>query len=556
MDNGPFEIQYVYSFLLSPLSIGVFADVRNLGGTFPDLADRLAKKYEEFNRDGGPHLSMKRCEIHMSEERVPSVARLPLYHRFPHISIEYSMGCWQVQKFVRCAKDLPARPDGAPGFTEVAVGVSAFVFESGAGLLGIRLSAPGEDTSLKVGPSFSSLANAMSLADFQDPSALTDEDGLEFPYALTPPEALRERDKKYHELRAATLHDVFNRELERFVDFLQNAFEPKDDEKFKNFPSEETQVVSLLEKCRDGLRKLRGLRSLDSEMLYPLYQEDGRRRPYSQRPLVIACVQSDNPSAYSEEELMHSVECGLGPARQCVDLKPFGVEGRAICISGPVGILVVTGTDGAEVKDNLLELVLRVFGSIRLSWHSMTVMNCYMGRQLIEISDQITRLGGEVTGHPSAEAVKNKLDELGRLTGSFYGLLMADDPLLNAVHFAPYSELFRKASRGYDFAAVKTELWSKLNALHALRGSVEKKLQYTENLSEGRRASKYFWGGSWVTGLGGLFYLAGADFLPLVGARPLFASVKWIEWLAPAFVVFAGLSIILKLLKLRSGRKA
>ena len=74
----------------------------------------------------------------MSEELVPVSARLPIYHRFPHISVEYSLGEWDIKIYHKGQGGIPEVLE-APLFSKICLKINTFVFESGAGIMTVSL---------------------------------------------------------------------------------------------------------------------------------------------------------------------------------------------------------------------------------------------------------------------------------------------------------------------------------------------------------------------------------------------------------------------------------
>jgi hypothetical protein len=158
MKDDTFEIWYAFSFLLNPILIAPpcrpdqnlkksnnKCDKTNCDGRaqrkpfcshdLEEWSKNITKAFNNicpgFTLDSGPLL-------HLGEEMVAAGARLPLYHLFPHLSVRYSLGRWRVKKKSRKAAGENTTEESVPGFSEVPIRASVFVFESGAGLFALQ----------------------------------------------------------------------------------------------------------------------------------------------------------------------------------------------------------------------------------------------------------------------------------------------------------------------------------------------------------------------------------------------------------------------------------
>lgn len=535
-DGSIREMQYVYSFLLSPLSIGCFRELEldgEDGRAFLEsligkasLEKRIIEKYSSQGIDdvSGP-------VIHMGEELVHVPARLPLYHRFPHISVSYSLGEWKVLPYVEEA-EADETHESISVIGTVQVEINIFVFESGAGLLIVTLRGGTEETifSLEDGESLPKrLEKAFRMADFPRTGTSVGYNDSEQPYLL-----VTGSSEGNESGRCQTLQGLYFEELDRFVDVLNNLPDGG-----SSVPQAKGELQS---RAIVGVNRLEKLHPIDREMLSELYLREGGERRYRQRPFIISTIESNNLSGpelerYNTAGEENGVDSGIDKFRQWIgsvlreelasdskpkplNLRDLGVEENAICFHGRSGVVTLIESDAdARCRKEAAALVLRSYGSVRLLWHAMTVMNTYMGKKLAEISDQIKQIRTSDSTDSDSDTLQKQLGELENWRSSFYAFLMADDPIINAVHFSSYSQMFREASDGYNFFAVKNELWQKLKALDTLRGSLRRSIDYASGHTLRRYGRYMLYLILFLISAISVFYLAEASLVNGLGLR-------------------------------------
>lgn len=526
------EIQYVFSFLLSPFNVGCYYELHKheseqratsrapadqqpsylnqIIGSF-SIEERIEQLYKGlhsidilFDRGQNP-------VVHMAEEKVPVPARLPLYHRFPHISVGYSLGTWALRKkrlAVRTDDGGPAEPksEEIPEFGLVDLEIRIFAFESGAGLLTIVLNKQEVNGQIRVGKNLENLETAFRLADFCDYNVPANEGYVDLPFITIP---LAERYGYKTDL-APTLQDIYILELSRFIGVLNRIPQKVEkEEKVKANTTDESLALAVTRADR-GVVRFKELHSIDDIMLCKLYQYNQKKWPYQQRPFTIATIISGAQGLDRAVSELQTAERGEGEGLQPyatllrksisgvlreelasisrpINLRDVGVSADALCFQGNSGAVTLLKVNvSPESVEQATGVVQRVFGSVRLMWHAMTVMNTYMGMKLTELSDQIYQIKSSADKDSDNQVLHRERDMLDNWRSSFYAFLMADDPIINAVHFAPYSQMFHKASDGYNYYAVKNELWRKIEALNMLQNEVDYEIRRKVTVKQAR----------------------------------------------------------------------
>lgn len=439
--------------------------------------------------------------IHLSEEEVPLAARLPLYHLFPHISVGYELcGSEAGWSIVGANSDPAQRQELLSG---LAIVVHAFVFESGAGMLGLSIRKQGGDphpATIPVDPE--GRRHLMSLSSFIG----SEPDGCGRPRQ---PVLLRN-----HQQADCSLHDLYLRELTYFQDMLRHLGDNADAlaRASERASTECPELVQVLSECANSARQFSRVRSMDEQMLAGLPQSVPRNSKYHQRPYIILGAELAGTTNSSATKLVDelspwlSVNAGKSSVRS---LSEVGLQFEGAFSFGRTGSWVSAGS--AAELDVAMRVVVRITGSVRLLWHAMTIMSTHLGSELRRLSDVLaafekdssellistndSNTRQEKQGRVDTGSLERRLETcregIREMRSRLHAFQLAEDPLVNAVHFSSYGASFAKFAGQFNFASVRMSLQERVTALDNLERRSRQRLYVMK--SRARATSRFVW---------------------------------------------------------------
>lgn len=509
------RVDFLYSFLLSSINIRCHIDLQRLARNFfrshppptPDAChvadffnDLEQERHPSRSLDLGTHqwllkllagpafLAPKIREsfddhrrlvkssgrlIHLSEEEVPLAARLPLYHLFPHISVGYEL-CVPDAGWSIVGAD-PDRANRQELLSGLAIVVHAFVFESGAGMLGLSIRK--HDGTLHPAtipvPNTADREHLLSLASFIG----DEQDALGRPGHAVLLRAPGHED--------CSLHDLYMRELTWFQEMLRRLGDHAEQYSIasKRAATQCHNLESVLDECANSAAQFSNITSMDQQMLAGLPQSVPASSMYHQRPYVILGAELTGTTKTLPTKLLDELPLWLSvpPGKRSVhSLAEIGLQFEAGAVSfGRAGTWVSAGSV-AEL-DVAMRLVVRITGSVRLLWHALTLMSTHLGGELRRLSDMLAALEAHtdrtLRRRQSSETQREERWErrleqcrsgIRDIRSRLHAFQLAEDPLVNAVHFSSYGSAFKQFAGQFDFASVKLSLQERVTALDNL----------------------------------------------------------------------------------------